>query len=470
MGTIKEQSKFRNGAHDLDSLSPKSDDPEKAGGYQDVANGSPRMDDDMATTKSDTEKEQQKWSEAKAKYNWQQRQQPGDYETASISSSLAGKYKKKEQKKEPSTPRMAAKHQRRPPSVAASYSNALVPYGQPRQEETLVRRRARSEIDIHAASRGAMMPYMPPPPMMPWPMFPPGPPGGMMPPGGLMPPPLSGGFVPPPPPPGAFGPPMFPGTMSRSMPPPFMPWGQPPPSLTMPPSSKQKHKGKKKSKAKKLDYSHLNAQYMPPPPPPQAMMFPTFRSFEEPAYLPGQMPPPPMQMRPPFEEFPPMMIGPRGPMYPPPHGGGEIAYPYDNETPPAEDYIENYKSLKQQPQKMKKSQRNEFDRRSIDESTTSSKHSFIGAADYWENRNVYDGTLFRRQNLNEKAFGTSIHPTAPVTTNRRTYEERVHLAAEPTPDYNGYHVHQRSTGDDIESRFRNMDIKVQQERHIYNRY
>jgi len=38
----------------------------------------------------DPQKEQQKWASAQAKFNWQQRQQTGDYETASISSSVAG--------------------------------------------------------------------------------------------------------------------------------------------------------------------------------------------------------------------------------------------------------------------------------------------------------------------------------------------------------------------------------------------
>ena len=46
---------------------------------------------------SQSDREVLRWSEkAIGKQTWQRRQQSGDYETASISSSVAGRYKKKE--------------------------------------------------------------------------------------------------------------------------------------------------------------------------------------------------------------------------------------------------------------------------------------------------------------------------------------------------------------------------------------
>lgn len=474
---------------------------------------SPKSDLDNGYDDSGSErgKEILKWSEAKLKQNWQNRQQTGDYDTASISSSLVGKYKKKEK---PSPQRGEVVH--RPPSVAASYSNALVPVHVWKQE----RRRARSEMDLHTASYGdgtmskAIRPYshsmshppMPFVPMHPGARFPPAPPHLMMPPRGPpmnghpmrgspmnghpmggppMGPPMNGmgpRFMPPPPPPlppgfmsmgpggpmpmgpggpmmgpggpigpgGPMGPPPPPQSLS---PPPFMRGGPMPHPAFMGPGGPGPYFGPPTPSPYGTFNRPKKNRHSPRSPEPHYGSMPRPRAFEEPAYMPGQM-----------GHLPPHFMGPPG-MMPP--------YPPFNMEPPFDDY--NYDSSYRRP---KSRHRNGVGsgRKSPAGSTGSGRQRSDSGdeqksppvADYWENSNMYEssGGLFKKQHLNEKAFSTSIQREKEIRQDNKDHDRPSTSRSGVQQDFsrmNGTGKKHR----DFEEHIQHMNINDQDDRAAY---
>ncbi|CDW57947.1 hypothetical protein TTRE_0000624701 [Trichuris trichiura] len=223
---------------------------------------------------------------------WRRRQQTGELDAASLSSSAAGRYKKKEPKRpvrnwSPSPAKV-------PENPYPTFSRALVPYGV--YQPTIDRRRSVSESDLRVRAYSSMpatdalIPYepyvtypneivpfdqqsmlslkaqsigapimpFPPIPLMPFRMgpIPPPPP----------PPPLPPMFrLPPPPPPRGPAAPQFP----------RFPMGPPGPVLLTPPK-----RTKKKLKTKKGSAPEM----------PLLMPAPPFGAFEEPPFPPGMIP------------------------------------------------------------------------------------------------------------------------------------------------------------------------------------